>query len=136
MPDPLPILFWTAWALGLSAAATAFLGRTRVLPNFLTGPRTCRMEAGGCQALFRSRDASLWGLPNSALGILYYLLLGLGTLAAWPKGPLLLGASLALGMSFQLAWILLKKGLECRVCWTGHLCNLTLWLLLLLRVLR
>ena len=125
--------------LGEFAAACALYGRYRTLPSFLTGPNICRLEAGGpfdklrasCQVLFRTKNAAMLGVPNSALGVLYYPLLGLGLILKWPL-PLLLAASTsAFLMTLWLAWILIRDNLECRVCWTGHVCNTILWFLLL-----
>ena len=45
---------------GLSSAA-ALYGHYRVLPSWLTGPRICRLEHGGCAVLFRSPRAKLLG---------------------------------------------------------------------------
>src|SRR6266849_3916954 len=98
------ILFWLALVAGGLAAAVALYGRYRVVPSILTGPQVCRLEAGGCQALFRTRAAALVGLPNSALAVVLYLLLGIGVWAGWPTGSLLIGATLALAMSLYLAY--------------------------------
>lgn len=108
-------------------------GRYRVLPSFLTGPSVCRLEAGGCQVLFRTRKASVLRAPNAVLGLILYATPGVGTALAWPTIWLLGGATLALAMSVYLAWYLLANGLECRVCWAGHIANLVLWSLLLVR---
>lgn len=129
------IVFWVALVLGGLAAVVALYGRYREVPSFLTGPRVCRLEAGGCQALFRTRAAALVGVPNSLLGIMLYLLLGIGAWAGWPTGVLLIGATVALAMSLYLAYYLIRNQLECRVCWTGHVANLILWLTLLLKLL-
>jgi len=135
MPDPLNILLWGASILGCSAAAIALLGRYRDLPAFFTGPNICRLEAGGCQALFRTPNAALLGVPNSLLGTLFYPLLGIGSWAGWPLTFLFAISTLSFLMTLWLAWILLRDGLECRVCWTGHLCNTVIWTLLLVRLL-
>ncbi|HTC21451.1 MAG TPA: vitamin K epoxide reductase family protein [bacterium] len=124
----LPIL------IGWGAAAVAFYGRYRTLPSFLTGPNICRLEAGGCQVLFRTKNAALLGVPNSALGVLYYPLLGAGLFFHLPVGVLFGAATFAFLMTVALAWILLRDKLECRVCWTGHACNTLIWLILLSRL--
>jgi uncharacterized membrane protein len=126
-------ILWFATVLGFGSAAIALYGRYRTLPAFLTGPNICRLEDNGCQALFRTKNAALLGIPNSALGVLYYPLLGACLLFHWPF-PLLFGAaSFALVMTLALAWILIRDHLECRVCWTGHACNTLIWLVLLSR---
>lgn len=124
-------VFWVALVVGGLAACLALYGRYRVLPAFLTGPNVCRLEAGGCQALFRTPEAALLRVPNSALGVGFYALLALGRATGWPVGLLLGGATLALALSVRLAWLLISRGLECRVCWIGHAANAVLWLVLL-----
>lgn len=121
--------------IGFLAASAALYGRYRTLPAFLTGPNICRLEAGGCQVLFRTRNAALLGVPNSLLGVLYYPLLAAGLLWGWPLPLLFAAASFAFLMSVLLAWILVRDKLECRICWAGHLCNTIIWLVLLMRLL-
>jgi uncharacterized membrane protein len=116
-----------------AAALAAIYGRYRVLPRVFTGPNVCRLEAGGCEVLFRTPAAAVLRVPNAALGLVLYLLLALGLALDWPNLPLLGGATLALAMSVYLAWYLIRNRLECRVCWTGHFANLALWMMLLIR---
>jgi uncharacterized membrane protein len=127
------ILIWVALLLGAAASAAALWGHYRELPGWLTGPEVCQLEAGGCAVLFRTPRASLLGFPNAALGLVLYLLLAAGVLLEWP--PLLLFAMTipAVGMSAFLAHSLLSRGLQCRICWTGHLANAALCLLLAIR---
>ncbi len=120
--------------VGFVSAAIALYGRYRTLPSFLTGPNICRLEAGGCQVLFRTPNAALLGVPNSALGVLYYPLLGAGLFFHWPREILFGAATFAFLMTLWLAWVLIRDKLECRVCWTGHLCNSLIWLMLLGRL--
>lgn len=120
--------------IGFVSAVIAFYGRYRTLPALLTGPNICHLEAGGCQVLFRTPNAALLGVPNSALGILYYPLLGIGLLFHWPGWMLFGAATFAFLMTLWLGWVLLRDKLECRVCWTGHVCNTIIWLILLGRL--
>jgi len=117
-------------AVGSAASIAALYGRYRVLPAALTGPNVCNLEAGGCAALFRTPTAALVGVPNSALGLLFYGTLAVGLFLGWPKRLLLAGATLALTMSAYLAAALIQQRLECRVCWAGHAANLAIWLAL------
>ena len=119
--------------IGFVAACAALYGRYRVLPAFLTGPNVCKLEAGGCQVLFRTPNAALLGLPNSFLGVLFYPLLALGLHLGWPFSLLFAASSFSFGMTLYLAYVLLRDKLECRICWTGHVCNTVLWLILLSR---
>ncbi len=112
----------------------ALYGRYRVLPAFLTGPNICKLEAGGCQVLFRTPTAALLGIPNSALAVLYYPVLALGLYLQKPILLLFGISTLAFAMTLYLAWRLLKDQLECRICWMGHICNGVIWGILLLRL--
>ncbi len=116
--------------VGWLSAASALYGRYRVLPSFLTGPQICQREMGGCQVLFRSAQAALLGIPNATLGLVFYSVVGIGLWLNWPLAPLQLGACFALGMSLYLGSYLIREGLECRICWIGHLVNLLLFCLL------
>lgn len=129
------ILLGVSIILGWMAALAALFGRYFPLPAFLTGPNICRLEAGGCQVLFRSKNAAVLGVPNSALGVLFYPLLAAGLILGWPLPLLLAASTFSLAMSLYLAWILLRDQLECRVCWTGHTCNTVIWIFLLIRFL-
>jgi uncharacterized membrane protein len=128
------LLIWLALAAGAAASAAAFYGHYRVLPWWLTGPDVCRLEAGGCAALFRSPRARLLGVPNAALGLGLYAALAAGLLAEWPDWLLLLMTAPAVAMSAFLGWSLISRGLQCRICWTGHIANGLLALLLALRL--
>ena len=115
---------------GACASAAALYGHYLVLPGWLTGPEICQLEDGGCQVLFRTPRARLLGVPNAALGIALYAVLAAGVLLEWP--PLFLFALTwpALAMSIFLGYSLISNRRQCRICWTGHAANLTLFLAL------
>ena len=125
-------MLWLAMGTGFLGAIAALYGRYRTLPSWLTGPTICRLEAGGCQVLFRTKNAALFGVPNSLLAVFYYPTLAAGMLLHWPWILLFSGASSAFFMTLMLAGILVRDRLECRVCWTGHACNTMIWVILLL----
>lgn len=131
--SPLDLSLWSSLLVGAIAAAAALYGRYRTLPASLTGPATCQLEAGGCKALFRTRDAALLGVPNSLLGLLFYAFLAAGLLLGWPNGLLLVAASLAFCMTLSLCRTLIRQHLECRICWTGHIANTLAFLLLIVK---
>jgi uncharacterized membrane protein len=128
-------LIWIALLLGAAASAAALWGHYRELPGWLTGPEVCQLEAGGCAILFRTPRASLLGVPNASLGLLLYAMLAAGLLAQWPAWLLLLMTVPAVVMSVFLGWSLWSRQLQCRICWTGHVANLGLAVLLVLRAL-
>ena len=129
------VLIWIALLLGAAASVAALWGYYGVLPGWMTGPEICRLEDGGCAVLFRTPRAALLGVPNASLGILLYVALAAGLLLNAP--PLLLfGMTIpAVAMSAFLGYSLISRGLECRICWTGHAANLTLAVLLGVRAL-
>ena len=120
----------------MAAALAALYGHYRVLPAWLTGPEICRLENGGCTVLFRSPRSRLLGIPNAALGVLLYALLAVGLARGWPVSWLAVMTLPAVAMSAFLGYSLIANRHECRICWTGHVANLVLLLLLLIRILR
>jgi len=124
------VLTWIALFGGGAASCAALYGYYRVLPAWLTGPEICRLEAGGCAVLFRSPRAALLGVPNAALGIVLYVLLAAGLFLGWPGRFLFLMTVPAVLMSLFLGWSLIRNGHECRICWTGHVSNALLFVLL------
>lgn len=123
-------MIWIALGLGAAAAGAALYGHYRVLPSWLTGPEVCLMEDGGCAVLFRSPRSRLLGVPNALLGAALYALLAIGLVREWPAWLLFAMTLPAVAMSAFLGWSLLSRGLQCRICWTGHLANAVLALLL------
>ena len=130
------LLFWAGVATGFPAACLALYGRYRTLPSFLTGPAVCKLDGvNGCQVLFPSPYAALLRVPNSLLGVVFYPLVAAGWITGRPVPLLLAGASAAAAMSLYLAYVLIRDGLECRICWAGHFANAAIWLGLALRLL-
>ena len=126
----LDVLIWLALLIGAAASLCALYGHYHVLPGWLTGPEVCRLEDGGCAVLFRTPRARLLGVPNALLGVILYGLLAMGLLLRWPVLWLFLMTLPAVAMSAFLAWSLLTRHLECRICWTGHFANVLLALAL------
>lgn len=126
-------LIWVALLLGVCASAAALWGYYRELPGWLTGPEICQLEAGGCAILFRTPRAALVGVPNASLGLLLYAGLAMGLMLDWPPVLLFTMTIPAVAMSAFLGWSLWSRGLQCRICWTGHLANASLAVLLAAR---
>jgi uncharacterized membrane protein len=120
------MLIWIALAAGSAAALAALYGHYFVLPGWLTGPEVCQLDQGGCAVLFRSPRSALLGVPNALLGVMLYALLAFGLIAGWPSLWLFLMTLPALAMSAFLGWSLISRGLQCRICWTGHIANAVL----------
>ena len=123
-------LIWAALCAGFAAAIAALYGHYRVLPGWLTGPEVCQLDQGGCAVLFRSPRSALLGVPNALLGVVLYVLIGAGLLFGWPSALLFLMTLPAIAMSAFLGWSLITRRLQCRICWTGHLANAMLAVLL------
>jgi uncharacterized membrane protein len=130
------VLIWIALGAGAAAAVAALYGHYRVLPGWLTGPEVCLMEHGGCAALFRSPRSALLGVPNALLGVLLYVLLAAGMLLRLPPLWLFALTLPAVAMSAFLGLSLIRNRLQCRICWTGHVANAALAVLLGLRMWR
>jgi uncharacterized membrane protein len=127
------MLIWIALAAGSAAALAALYGHYFVLPGWLTGPEVCQLDQGGCAVLFRSPRSALLGVPNALLGVMLYALLAFGLIAGWPSLWLFLMTLPALAMSAFLGWSLISRGLQCRICWTGHIANALLAVALSIR---
>ena len=120
------VVIWTALCAGSVAAIAALYGHYRILPGWLTGPQVCQLEQGGCAVLFRSPRSALLGVPNAFLGVMLYGLIGAGLLLRWPAWWLVIMTLPAVAMSAFLGWSLISRGLQCRICWTGHIANAVL----------
>ena len=126
-------VIWMALCAGGAAAIAALYGHYRILPGWLTGPQVCQLEQGGCAVLFRSPRSALLGVPNAFLGMVLYALIGAGLLLRWPASWLFIMTLPAVAMSAFLGWSLISRGLQCRICWTGHIANALLAITLGLR---
>ena len=133
-PRDSPMLIWIALLAGAAASSAALYGHYLVLPAWLTGPEVCRLEHGGCGVLFRTPRASILGIPNALLGVMLYALLAIGLLLDWPALWLFLMTLPAVAMSAFLGWSLISRGLQCRICWIGHIANGILAVALALRL--
>ncbi len=103
-------------------------------------PRFCRMDERSCAVIVFTREARLLGPPNSLLGQFFYaaLLFALvgGILDRSPTLWLALAASAgSVALSLYLAYALLAVlRVPCPLCFTSHLINLAILLLLASRL--
>jgi uncharacterized membrane protein len=111
---------------GIGLYASAFMARKigRAARGELTEPSVVQT----------SRARALGGVPNAAFGLAYYAALAIATpfLAFRPVFWLAFGASVAAAaFSVYLAYSLLfVTRMSCKYCWTGHLVNWSLVVLL------
>ena len=108
-----------------------------VSPDTRWVPTFCRMGEQTCASIVFTREARVFGVPNSLLGQAFYLLIFLGALLGWLHGPTLLLYLLASGVTVGLGVylshvLLLVTGVPCPLCFTSHAINLTVFVLLFL----
>jgi uncharacterized membrane protein len=102
---------------------------TRVMPS------VCRLEERTCQTVLGTKYAKVFGVPNSLLGVLYYLIVIAVLLTGWAPHALALGLILvawftvALGLYLIYALFYIIR-IPCPLCLTGHTINLALAILL------
>ena len=128
------ILLYVAMSVAWMASVLGLYGRHRDLPAFFTGPQICKLEGHGCQVLFRTKDAAVLGPPNSLLGLLFFSALPIALFLEIKIWILFIASAFSLLMTFYLGYLLISQKLECRICWTGHFANATVWLMLLLKM--
>ena len=131
------VLIWLA-LLGGTAAAAARVVRPLLCPARLAdgaGDLPARRTAAApCSSAVRA--SALLGIPNATLGLALYALLAAGLLLHVPSWQLLTMTFPAVAMSAFLGRSLIVNGHQCRICWTGHISNAVLFVVLLARVLR
>jgi uncharacterized membrane protein len=113
----------------------AYYGRIRKarwVPELL-----CAREGSNCVTVVQTPYARVFGVPNSLLGAVYYLLLILWALAA-PRVPAVGWALIAASagtvmLGFYLIYSLRRKlYVDCPLCYTAHAINAVLLVLLIL----
>ena len=98
-------------------------------------PSVCRLEERTCQTVLGTKYAKVFGVPNSLLGVLYYLIVIAVLLTGWATPSLALGLILvawftvALGLYLIYALFFIIR-IPCPLCLTGHSINLALAILL------
>jgi uncharacterized membrane protein len=125
-------------AAGLGIALIFTLARfghnfagTMLLPAF------CRLDDKSCGSIVFHPDASLLGVPNSILGLLFY---GLALIVGFGIGPPIFATVLlytgwcGVAMALYLAYSLIVKiKVKCVLCFTGHVLTLVITLLVTFR---
>lgn len=117
--------------LGFAIAAYFTLVFFKIVPpdaRFI--PVFCRMRQDTCGLVLHHRDGSLFGLPNSILGMVYYLpLLYIGL-----KGPvepltqkMMMFSWLTVAVGLYLTYsLLVRLRVFCPLCLASHLLNLAI----------
>jgi uncharacterized membrane protein len=107
-----------------------------VRPDTRWVPAVCRMGEASCATIVFTPRARVFGVPNSVLGLLFYVVLAVAALtgaldAALPR-QLLLAASLgtvALGIYLTYSLLFVTR-VNCVLCFTSHAINAVLFVLL------
>jgi uncharacterized membrane protein len=98
-------------------------------------PNVCRLEERTCQTVLGTKYARVFGVPNSLLGVLYYLTVILLLSAGWTAGAIATATiavawfTVALGAFLAYSLFFIIK-IPCPLCLTGHTINLLLAVLL------
>lgn len=106
-----------------------------VAANTKLMPNVCQLEERTCQTVLGTKYARVFGVPNSLLGLLYYLGVIFVVLAGWTTGPIAIATiavawfTVALGFFLVYALFVVIR-IPCPLCLTGHTINLLLALLL------
>ncbi len=101
-------------------------------------PAFCQMDEKTCASIVFTPQARVFGLPNSVLGLVYYLALlvgvGLGSIDGAFLHALLGASTMTVALAFYLSYSLLfVLRVPCRLCFTSHGLNIALCALLWLR---
>lgn len=102
---------------------------TKLMPN------VCQLEERSCKTVLGTKYARVFGVPNSLLGVLYYLTVIILLLAGWTAGPIatvtiaVAWFTVALGLFLAYSLFFVIK-IPCPLCLTGHTINLLLAALL------
>ena len=106
-------------------------------PSTRLMPSVCRLKDRTCQTVLTTKYAHLFGVPNSLLGVFYYLAVIVLLSAGWTSAPvgtaLIAAAWFAVAVGFLLVYSLFFIiRIPCPLCLAGHAINLLLALLLTL----
>jgi uncharacterized membrane protein len=98
-------------------------------------PKFCRMDQSSCESILAAPDARLFGIPNFFLGLVFYLALivaiVLPELMEKTYFLFVAAAGLAAATSLFLSYSLLfRLKARCILCFTSHVLNLLIFLLL------
>jgi uncharacterized membrane protein len=109
----------------------------KIPANYYLVPHICRMNEATCQAVLSTRDARVFGFPNSLLGFVYYAIVFFITLiGGWESNRFvhwvfLLISILVVLLSVYLSYSLLFRiKIACPLCFVSHGINVLIAFLL------
>ena len=98
-------------------------------------PTVCQLEERSCKTVLSTKYARVFGVPNSLLGVLYYLAVMLVVTGGFTAAPISVALiavawfTVALGLVLAYALFFIIR-IPCPLCLTGHTINLALAILL------
>ncbi len=108
-----------------------------VKPDTRWIPPVCRMGQYTCSSVVFTRQARVFGPPNAVLGLLFYLLLAAAAIGGALDEPLvhlallgISGATVVLGLFLTYSLLFVIR-VRCVLCFTSHVVNLALFVILL-----
>ncbi len=138
MSDLIRVLLVILAALGL-AISTYFTGVSYrwIPPDVRWIPRVCRLGEDTCRKVVDTPRARVFGVPNSLLGMLYYLALmvlaaiGTGSLPAWIPAAYRAVAwgTVVLGLFLTYSLLFITR-VPCVLCFTSHVLNAVIAIIL------
>jgi uncharacterized membrane protein len=121
-------------ALYFTFAHYGRIKKARWVPEIL-----CAREGSSCVAVVQTRYARIFGVPNSLLGIVFYVAVAGWTLAGgivaarWLVWALIAANAVAVALGFYLIYALRRiLHTDCPLCYTAHAINAALLVLLIL----
>ena len=128
-------------AVGLAISAFFTLITYGVVPPGGKSVRQfCRMDRDTCITVLGHPDARLFGVPNSLIGMFFYILVVASTAAGMGNAlwlVALIASWIAVGLGVYLVHSLLfKLRIPCVLCYTAHGLNLIIALLMLITEVR
>ena len=103
-------------------------------------PRFCRMDGNTCFSILSTREARIFGAPNSLYGVSYYVGILVCSFLPYEQHIFLwqLAGALSVGTvvisGYLLFALLVKLKIKCVLCITGHAVNVMLMMLLLIQL--
>ncbi len=128
-------------ALILSCATAGFLialyftlVQYRVIPPDTRWiPEFCRIDGATCLRLLATPDAKVFGIPNSLVGLIYYVSILVLPIPIF-ETVFLVASIFAVGLGMYLTHsLLVKLKTHCALCYVAHLINLAIANLLIIR---
>jgi uncharacterized membrane protein len=91
-------------------------------------PRFCRLATGDCAAVVHHPDASVFSVPNSLLGIVYYTVVLIAINRSFASAlPIVVVSWFAVAVSMFLIYSLMKRiRVLCVLCIFAHAINLAI----------